>query len=142
MIRSRMAWAVATEPVAIGRGARVVADHQRKLAEDGALEFDELILVLRAGQRWNGHWAFETRFLPWLVLIWSSCSRAIRLDDCHLLGYQHYCKTYAGLHIWQGVASRRPGLLIFLEEIFLINSLGVLAVEGFAALMFRVGGVW
>jgi hypothetical protein len=42
------------EPIAIGCGTRILADHQRKLGKDGALEFDELVLVLGACRRWNG----------------------------------------------------------------------------------------
>jgi hypothetical protein len=37
------------EPVAMGRSARVLADHQRQLGKDGAFEFGELILALGAG---------------------------------------------------------------------------------------------
>ncbi len=42
------------EPIAIGCGTRILADRQRKLGEDGALEFGELVLVLGACRRWNG----------------------------------------------------------------------------------------
>src|SRR5262249_49773864 len=119
MIRSRMAWAVATKPVAIGRGARILVAQQRKHGEDGILEFDEPILVLRAGQRWNGLWAFETRFchgLCYLVLAFSSHpSRGLPPPWIPTL-LQDIC----GLHIWQ-VASRHPGTSHFSRGIHWIS---------------------
>src|SRR6267142_120144 len=147
MIRSRMAWAVATNQ------SRSVAALASLPTASASLARTALLNSVNSSSSWelvDGGMAFE-RLRPGSAMacaIWSSRSRASTVSPATTatsLDTKHYSKTYAGLHMPDGTyagpspsVDRGPLKFIFPEEFIG----GYWPWNSFAGLMSWVGGVW